>query len=270
MALLPAEAAAQSPVRQDRFQGDSAALTSKQGMAFVASAMLPGAGQYYLRSDRWVPYVAVEAWAWANYVRFHRDSRRLERNYHDLAWEVARRFTTPARKDSVFTYYEAMGHWNASGRFDSDPQSGGIQPEPDTLTFNGAQWLKARRLFISPGAQVAPGGADYEKALAYYRAHAIPDPYLWGWGNSTLEQQEFNQTISESDAAFRNASRMLGVILANHVVSAVDALIMARLKLLAEHRIRIGSTLEPGSRWTTTVQIPLPGAERGRNSRTNR
>jgi hypothetical protein len=53
---------------------------------------------------------------------------------------------------------------------------------------------------------------------------------------------------------------MLGVIFANHLVSAVDALVLARVQALSERRIRIGSALEPaasGYIWMTTVRIPI-------------
>jgi hypothetical protein len=225
-----------------------------------------------LKSDTWVPFVAVETWAWVNWAKQRRRRTQLEREYRDLAWNVARRFTTSVRKDSVFTYYEAISEWNESGLFDADPGTPGLQPEPNELTFNGATWKRAKSLFLHGGV-VSNSAPEFEKALAYYRSNAIPEPYLWSWGSSPLAQQEFFDTIGLSDDAYRQATRMMGVILANHVVSAVEALIMARVKLLNEHRIRIGSTLEPGSfstYWMTTVQVPLRGAESGRNSRTNR
>ena len=247
----------------NRFDADTVKLTtSRQGVAFVASAILPGAGQFYLSADRWVPFTAAEVWSWLKFTQDRREAKKFERAYRDIAWEVARQFTTSARKDSVFTYFEALGEWKESGQFDIDPNTAGIQPEIDSTTFNGAQWRRARALYSDP-----------VKALAYYRQNAIPDPYLWSWGNSRLEQEEFRGTIRRSDAAFRAGTRMLGVILANHLISAVDAFVLARAQQLTDHRFRIGSTMEPdGSvyRWTTTVQIPLHGAESGGYSRTNR
>lgn len=263
---------AQGPVRPDRFAGDTAMTTSTTGIAFVASAVLPGAGQFYLKSERWVPFVAVEAWAWVKYADNHRRGRRLEREYRDLAWNVARRVTTAPRRDSVFTYYEAIKEHDSSGLFDADPSAEGLQPEPDENTFNGIQWRRAQQLFLR-GIPAVPGTPEYEQALAYYRANAIPDNYGWSWGRSLLEQREFAETISRSDAAFRDATRMMGVILANHIVSAVDALVQARVKMLKEHRLRIGGTLEPDGAsylWTMTVRIPLPGAERVGDPREDR
>lgn len=259
---------------QTAFESDGAVPTSIQGVAFVASAVLPGSGQFYLKSDKWVPFLAVEAWAWVKYLQARKRGDELERNYRDLAWNVARRITTAERRDSAFTYYEAMAdaRWRTSGLFDADPVAPGLQPEGNEETFNGEQWRRARALFLR-GVPATPGTPEFESALSYYRLHAIPDAYLWNWGNSRLEQQAFTETISESDAAFRRGTTMLGVILANHVVSAVDALVMARVRLLDEHRIRVGSSVEPdGSSylWTTTVRIPLNGAERAGNTRTNR
>lgn len=270
MALLCSTAGAaraQAPMRPDRFTADSVQSESTTGIAFVASALLPGAGQRYLGSDRWVPFAAVEVWAWVKYLNHRNRGRELERAYRDLAWDVARRITTSSRKDSVFTYYEAMGHYDQSGQFDIDPQLPGVQPELDSATFNGVQWQRARALFLR-GIPAIPGTAEYEQALAYYRTHAIPGDYAWSWGTNRLERQAFQETITRSDDAFRNATRMMGVILANHVVAAVDALVQARVKTLREHRIRIGSSLEPEGPhmlWTTTVQIPLHGAERARS-----
>lgn len=244
-----------------QYADTSRLATSTQGVAFVSSAILPGAGQFYLKAERWVPFTAAEVWAWVKYLQNRRESRRLESQYRDMAWEVARRFTTSTRKDSVFTYYEAMGEWKESGQFDLDPLTPGLQPEVDVTTFNGAQWRRAQGLFSDPA-----------KALAYYRENAIPDPYLWSWGNFRLEQEEFRGTIGRSDAAFRAGTRMVGVILANHIVSAVDAFLLARTQQLSRNRFRVGSTLEPGGsnyRWTMTVQIPLHGAESVRNSRTD-
>ena len=262
----------QTPERPDRFDQDSAETSSPTGIAFIASAILPGAGQKYLGSDRWVPFIAVEAWAWVKYLDDRARGKELERAYRDLAWNVARRSTTSARRDSVFTYYEAIKEHDRSGVFDSDPQAEGIQPEPDATTFNGLQWARARALFLR-GVPAEPGSPEFEEALAYYRTNAIPDGFSWNWGNSRLEQEQFKETISRSDAAFRDATRMMGVILANHIVSAVDALVQARVKMLNERRIRIGSTLEPGGSnyfWTTTVQIPLHGADRAGHPRTSR
>jgi hypothetical protein len=153
-------AAAQGPARTERFASDSTVTSSTTGIAFVASAVLPGAGQFYLKSERWVPFIAVEAWAWVRYVDNHRRGRRLEIEYRDLAWNVARRITTTTRRDSVFTYYEAIKEHDSSGLFDADPSTDGLQPEENEATFNGIQWRRAKALFLR-GTPATPGTAEY-------------------------------------------------------------------------------------------------------------
>ena len=255
--------------RLDAQRAESEPFRPHPGIAFIASAALPGAGQYYAKADRWPPYIAVEAWAWVKYFQRRAHGRDLESRYRDLAWAVARRIGTETRRDSVFTYYEAIGQFRESGLFDADPTTANLDPELDPTTFNGVTWQRARALFFRGTSIPQPGSVEYERALTYYRAHAIPPGYVWSWRNSDLEHEEFKEAISRSDEAHRSATRMLGVILANHLVSAVDALVLARVQALSENRVRVGSVLEPGSSgyiWMTTVRIPF-GAQSARFSR---
>ena len=53
--------------------------------------------------------------------------------------------------------------------------------------------------------------------------------YFWSWRNASLEHQAFREAIRHSDNAFRRAQSQLGLLLANHVLSAVDALISSRV-----------------------------------------
>lgn len=206
--------------------------------AFLASAIVPGAGQYSLGAGRWVAYVGVEAWAWINWVDTRNEARGLEADYRDLAWSVARRIGTGNRLDREFEYYEAMSGYSESGSFDADPALAGIQPEEDTSTFNGDVWELARAIFYPAGSDtLAPDPQAQAAALQYYETHAIQPAFAWSWGSNRLEHQQFRALIHRSDEAARSATTLLGVILVNHVVSAVDALLSARLR----------DTAEPGS-----------------------
>ncbi|HUF49254.1 MAG TPA: hypothetical protein VMN60_00360 [Longimicrobiales bacterium] len=228
------------------------------GAAFLASALLPGAAQYLASDERWLPYVATEVWALASYVQQRRSAHSLEQRYRDLAWQVARRVSVGERRDSVFEYYEAMTHHAASGAFDVDKLTAGVQPEPQAGTFNGDLWALARDLHFPGGRDFPPGTPAYDAALAYYLARAIPEQYAWAWGGSSLEQQIFSDIIVQSDAAARAAARYIGVILANHMVSAVDALVTARLRELGAGAFRIEGRPVPGSRggrWEQSVRI---------------
>jgi len=192
------------------------------GGVFLASAVIPGAGQYRLGAGRWVAYVGVEAWAWLNWVNERSESADLERAYQDLAWAVARRIGDGPRNDPEFEYYEHMAQFAESGAFDLDPATAGIQPELDTLTYNGAQWQLAQQIYTTPESRDA--------ALEFYRERAVTSQYAWSWGANELQREQFRALIRRSDDAARASTTFLGVILVNHVVSAVDALITARLR----------------------------------------
>lgn len=233
------------------------------GAAFLASALVPGAGQWRLGDDRWLPYLLVEAWGWVTYLTNRAGAGRYRDDYRDLAWAVARRISVGERRDTVFEYYETLMHWQTSGAFDVDPRTAGIQPETDLSTYNGDVWRLARSLLIPGGASAPPGSPEYQRALDYYLEHAIPDGYAWAWGPNGLEQQRFRELIRSSDEAARAATLRLGIVLANHVVSAVDALVLARVR---EGRggdggpgLHLDSAVRPdpveGWRWTAGIRI---------------
>jgi len=226
------------------------------GVALAASALLPGAGQFALGNDRWVPYLALEVWGWLSFLDRRGDARALAADYRDLARFVARRVSVGERRDTIFEYYEAMTHFSASGTFDSDPELEGIQPEPDPRTFNGDQWSLARSLFFPGGSNYQPGSIPYARALDYYLEHAIPPTFTWAWGDSNLEQESFRELIRRSDEAYRSSTQLLGLILVNHLVSAVDALVIGRLQGgRTESRFRIDSRFDRATRRVPRLRI---------------
>lgn len=243
-----------------RFEaGDSVRPRLAAPVAGLLSATVPGAGEYVLGLDRWVPRLAVEAFAWWEYRAHRREARGFEVRYRQLACQVARRIDAAAlvnpgvcRDSSDFEYYETMGKpdWSRSGEFDSDPLAPGVQPESDGSTYNGGIWVQAQRLF---------GARDQAQALAYYERRAIHPGYRWDWGDNRLEQTVYDELIHRSDAAFRTSSRILGLILANHVTSAVDVYIAARLREMARaQRVEVRTGFEPGVttlRWQADVRI---------------
>ena len=233
-------------------------LSRTPGAAMVASAVLPGAGQALLGETRWFVYAAVEAWGWLAYLDRRSDARRLERRYKDLAASVARRIAAGERRDTVFEYYEALSHFDASGSFDADLTEAGIQPETDASTFNGDVWRLARALFIPGGGTVSPSSFEYQLALSYYERNAVGPAYAWSWGASRLEQQQYADLIHESDEASRDATLVIGAIVANHLASAIDALVTARLQASAGSSVRFRSRIDldaAGVRFDWAVRV---------------
>lgn len=238
---------------------DRVARATHPGLAFLASAAVPGAGQFLLGNERWVPYLAVEIWAWRSAVDQRRTAHSLADQYRDIAWSVARRVSLGERRDTAWEYYETMTRFPASGMYDRNPGTPDLQPETTPNTYNGFVWNLARALFLPPGVSATPGSPAYERALDYYRRHAVPPEFAWAWGDNILERELFRSLIAQSDAAYRRSTRVLGFILANHIISAIDALIAARLRAAgveaAPFRIRGGLEEIDGAgvRWSATV-----------------
>jgi hypothetical protein len=128
-----------------------------------------------------------------------------------------------------------MEHWVASGVFDADPSSPGLDPETDSTTFNGAMWLLARRTYwTQPDSPPAIGSPAYLAALRFYEDAAVRPDFQWSWRNARFEQDIYRRHIKESNDAFRHAIQDVGVVIANHMLSTVDAYISLRLRLRAQ------------------------------------
>lgn len=201
-------------------------ILTTPGGAFVASLLLPGAGQAALGLARWPLYVAMEAGLWWTWADQGGDFAAFRDGYRDLAWDAARVQTAP-RQDPAWPYYEAMSQWLRSGAFDAEPTPG-VQPEADASTYNGYVWELARGLYL-PAGPVDPGGPEYAAALAWYLGRAAGADYLWSWIGREEDLARFRGLIRSADDARRRQTTALGLVLANHLVSAVDALLAARL-----------------------------------------
>lgn len=233
------------------------------GRAFLLSAVIPGGGQHELGLDRWLPYLALEVWAWLRYRDRRSAGAAFGHRYRDLAWDAAR-VQGEVRRDGDFGYYEAMAEFVGSGSFDMDPGRAGIQPERAEGTFNGSVWELARSLYFPAGVDSLPEAApEYMDALDYYVERAVGSEFAWSWEGRAAERSRYRMWIRESDEALRSATRTLGVILANHAISAVDALISARLRGgpsgASPVRVRSATNVRDGRMvWTAVVRVPFP------------
>lgn len=196
----------------------------------LASALLPGSGQALLGQDRFVAYLAVEGYAWLRYAADAADAKRRRGEYRALASRVARAAFVAEPPTGDFAYYERMKHWLESGVFDAVP-GGSIDPEMDSTTYNGAMWLLARRTYWQDPEQApAPGSSEYEQALDFYVDRAVAPAYRWSWLGAELEHDVFARTIDRSNEAYRRAFEDLGLVIANHVLSTIDAYVTVRLR----------------------------------------
>jgi hypothetical protein len=202
----------------------------------AASFLIPGSGQILAHQDRAAIYIGTEVYGLTRFIQLTLASHRDAARFRDLAFQVARGAFSPSRRDTVFEYFETMQRYMESGQFDRDPGPA-FAPEIDTTTYNGSVWLTARRTYWrDPNVPPDPQSLEYARAVQFYDGHAVGPGFVWSWRNSEQQLSVFRETIRKSDSAFRTAQNQLGILLANHLVSAVDALISSRLSSAA-HRL---------------------------------
>ena len=195
----------------------------------LASLLLPGTGQLLAHQDRGAVYLAAEVYLVSRFLQLDHEAVAEAQRFQNLAFDVARRSYGPVRRDTIFEYYEQMERFAESGAYDKDPGPA-LVPENDPSTYNGSMWLLARQTYWEdPNVTPDPMSPQYVNALQFYQARAVGPNFLWSWRNHSLEHEVFRDYIKRSDNAFRRAQNQIGLLLANHVLSAVDALISARL-----------------------------------------
>jgi hypothetical protein len=224
-------------------------MTEQRRWAPVASLLLPGTGQALLHKDRFVAYLALEAWAVLEFANQRTEARRQQNRYHELARDVARSLYGPSRPVGTWAYYESMEHYVESGVFDRLP-GGDVDPEPDVETYNGAMWLLARETYWpDPNLPPLTSTAEYRNAINFYLNRAVRPEYRWSWRNAQLEQDIFVRTIRRSNTSYRQARQALGLVIANHLLSAVDAFVTLRVE---------GLEGPNGHGYAVTGRLPLP------------
>lgn len=216
-------------VAQNDHGETEAAVVKKPWFSPIASALVPGSGQLLAGHERGALYLAAEILFAAQYFASKAEGNRERDRFRDLAFNVARAPFAPTLRDTVFEYFEQMEKFIESGPFDTDPGPD-IVPPTDSQSFNGDAWQLARETFFEdPANPPPPNSPDYQRALEFYQRRAIGQNFQWSWRNAGLEQDLFRQSITRSDDAFRSGTQYLGLLLANHLLSAIDAFVTQRL-----------------------------------------
>jgi hypothetical protein len=172
----------------------------------------------------------MEAWAVLEFANQRTEARRQQTRYRALARDVARTLYGPTYPVGTWAYYESMEHYLESGVFDRVP-GGDVDPEIDESTYNGTMWLLARTTYwTDPSLAPSTQSAEYRHALNFYLDRAVRPDFRWSWRNAQLEQDLYVHTIRRANTAFRGARAALGAVLANHLLSAVDAFISLRIE----------------------------------------
>jgi hypothetical protein len=243
LAVGPSLAGAQGgpPVGVQRDADGSAAASAKMtalpttssfinpALAPVASAIVPGSGQAMLGQDRSLVYVAVEALMWLKRAKDAREERDETASYELLAQNVARGHFSTSLPVGTWDYYESMEHWLDSGPY-SVAESGPIVPDTVSTEYNGSRWILAERNNgIDPANPPPPSSTQYQAALAEYAATAVTPNFRWSWDNAQLQLDLYQQTVQKRNEAASAATFDVTVLIANHVLSMVDAFTGFRL-----------------------------------------
>lgn len=208
----------------------------------IASLVIPGVGQARLRQGRAIAYVAAESFLLLQYGKDLREGHRNEREYRSIARTIARRNFADAPPDTIWQYYEKLSEYVESGAF-TTATSGPTAPELDPTTYNGFQWLLARSQFGVPDDPSERGSARYQRALELYERRAVRQPYRWSWRNAQLEKDLYTRTISRTNDAYRRATLDLSAVIANHLLSAIDAFVMVRMSPAPGGTMRVSTTI---------------------------
>jgi len=220
------------------------------------SLALPGAGQHVLGQKRKWAYAALEVVGWAVFLERRSAGNDYRERYRDYAWDYGR-IQSGSRVDGDFDYYETLSKWTASGAFDADASLAGIQPEMDASTYNGSIWSLAKQIYIPGGGPVPENDPAYQSALAYYVLRAYGPQFLWDWSGVSGGKDEFGSLIEATDDRFRQATTAIGVVIANHLISAGDAFLSSRGRALPARVAVIPSGLPYGPGWQAVVSIPV-------------
>lgn len=195
----------------------------------VASAVIPGSGQFSLKQQRSVAYLVAEAFLLVQYAAARRDGNRDRDAYRALAVDVARQSFGGTQPGS-WEYYERLEQFLESGAYDRVP-GGAIDPETDPTTYNGFRWQLARQTYwINPDVAPATGSAEYQRALAFYQRNAVSDAFLWSWRDAQLEQNVYVETIRSANRSYQRAVNVLGLVAVNHLASLIDAYVSVRVR----------------------------------------
>ena len=128
----------------------------------------------------------------------------------------------------------------------------------DPSTFNGQEWFLATQVHFPPGTNPLPGDPEYEAALADYRTRAYDARFEWSWAGQSAALTDYKDLIDSSDGSFKRASQFLGVVIANHLLSGVDAFVTARIQGSGRSQTEVQIRLLPphdGNRLGLVLQV---------------
>jgi hypothetical protein len=162
------------------------------GRAALYSLVLPGAGQYYIGGANFKAklFFGMEAGFWLTYLGFRKYGSYKEESAK--GWAVLHADANPDNNDD--DYWVKMTYYDNRDRNEND----------------GLGYNQMARVYDRNDANTFP-----ETPL-----------YYWNW-DTRDSRQRYRNLRNQSKTAFERADVAVGVIIANHVVSAIEAFFSA-------------------------------------------
>ena len=176
-----------------------AGAETSRGKAALMSLLVPGLGQYRLGSTRMAAvFGGVEAAGWISYIAFRRE--------------------VSLRHDSQVLYARIHGRVEVGGT--------GADYERNVGTFvSSDEYNRAIVLFNAEaiyGDETDPA-RRLQLIRDYVRINSYSGAQAWNW-DSNDNRIEYLKILKSGLSANRNGNYALGVVVANHLLSAADAL----------------------------------------------
>jgi hypothetical protein len=163
--------------------------------ALALSALLPGAGQYYAgKKGRANFFFLAESAIWTSFVVFEVQGYLRKGNYRDYA-ELMTGVDTEDKSDE---FLRIIGQY--------------MQSDPGPGSYNESIRREARALYPD----------DRERQEQYLLENGYFGDDAWQW-QSEEDQARYRDLRKKSQLSFRRATYMLGLAIANRILSAMDA-----------------------------------------------
>ncbi len=160
-------------------------------LAGLYSLILPGAGQYYSGNVfKTKLYAGIESGLWISFYGFRKFGKM--KSEASRGWAVLHAGASPYNDDDRY--------WTKLTYYDNRDSN-----EPDGFGYN--QMIRV---------------IDRDEALIFPET---PD-YYWNW-DSRQSREHYRKLRNQSKTAYRRADLVIGGVIVNHLVSAIDAFISA-------------------------------------------
>ena len=193
------------------------------GKAFLLSLLVPGSGQLYAGEKRGIAFLALEAVVWPVYFSWRNKGKDIEKDFQKFA-------------DT---------HWEFENRYEVYRDYVKTTADPSKLSHNYEQASQQQKYeMIGKYDQFVFGWDDSEPSLRELqnqgRLQEYPPDSLKNVCSSNRE--EYMDMRYDSNKYLKRAGWCVGALLANHILSAIDAAHCAQLKrkgLSLEKRVRV-------------------------------